>query len=239
LRLDKFLTQKGFVKSRNKAIELIKEGFVKVNEKIINKPSFDVNEADIIKIEKDFLYVSRAALKLKGFLEGLNLDIKDRVALDIGASSGGFTQVLLEYGAKKVYALDVGKNQLDKSLAKDQRVVNLEQTDLREFFPKISFDIVTCDVSFISLKKLLKDIKRVSKKDVILLFKPQFEVGKEVKRDKKGVVLDEDAIIKSKMDFEKNLNRYGFKIVKEDKSKISGKEGNIEFFYYLEIDYEK
>lgn len=231
MRLDKYLYEKGYVQSRNKACEMIKEGFVKVDKKIVKKCSYEVDEDSIVEVEKESVYVSRAALKLKNFLQKNSIDLKDKIALDIGASTGGFTQVLLEYGVKKVYALDVGESQLHKSLKNDKRVINLEKTDIRDFYIDKKFDIVTCDVSFISIRKILKDIDRLSKDLIIVLFKPQFEVGKDVKRDKKGVVLDKEAILKSMREFEKETEKFGWKLISKEKSSVKGKEGNEEYIY--------
>ncbi len=232
MRLDKFLFQKGITKSRNIASELIKSGLVKVNEKVVKKPSFDIDEDDRLEILKSENCVSRAAKKLNGFLTEDEF-IKNSVCLDVGASKGGFTQVLLEKGAKKVYALDVGSSQLDEELKRDPKVVNLEKTDIRDFKIDKKFDIVTCDVSFISLEKIILDLDRVSKRDLIILFKPQFEVGKDVKRDKKGVVLDKEAIKEAMDKFEKRAISLGWKLYKKEESKVRGKEGNVEYFYHF------
>ena len=233
MRLDRYLYEKKLTQSRNKAKELIEEGLVKVNKKTIKKPSFEVDENDIIEIENENLYVSRAAKKLENFLKEIDIDINDKEVLDIGASTGGFTQILLDKGAKKIYALDVGKSQLHESLQKNEKIVNIENQDIREFFIDKKFDIITCDVSFISIINILKDIYRLSKDKIIILFKPQFEVGKDIKRDKKGVVKDKKAIEKAMEKFEKEIEKFGMEIVKKSESKIAGKEGNREFFYYI------
>ncbi|WP_281950646.1 23S rRNA (cytidine-2'-O)-methyltransferase TlyA [Nitrosophilus kaiyonis] len=233
MRLDRYLFEKKLAQSRNKAKELIEEGCVKVNKKSIKKPSFEVDENDLIEVENENFYVSRAAKKLENFLKEIDLDIKDKEILDIGASTGGFTQILLNKGAKKIYALDVGKSQLHESLRNSEKIINIENQDIREYFVDKKFDIVTCDVSFISVIKIIKDIDRLSKDNIIILFKPQFEVGKDVKRDKKGVVKDKKAIEKAIKKFEEETKKFGWKLIKKSESKIAGKEGNQEFFYYF------
>ncbi|HIE35021.1 MAG TPA: TlyA family RNA methyltransferase [Campylobacterales bacterium] len=234
MRLDKFLFKKGYVKSRNRAKEYIKSGFIKVDEVVIKKVSFLVEDSSRIEILQQKEYVSRAALKLKNFFKSFdNNFIRERVCLDVGASSGGFTQVLLENGAFRVYALDVGSSQLDKSLRDDKRVINLEKQDIRNFFFEKPFDLITCDVSFISIHKIISHLNRLAKSDLIILFKPQFEVGKEAKRDKRGVVLDKEAIKKSMIIFENETKRIGWKLIKKEPSLIKGMAGNEEFFYYF------
>ncbi len=237
MRLDKFLFEKGYVQSRSRAKEYIQNGFVKVDGRVIKRSSFKVCEESNIEILKKDEYVSRAAEKLKSFLKGGEYEfIKGSICLDVGASTGGFTQVLLQKGALRVYALDVGSSQLYETLKKDKRVVNLEKTDIRDFFPQERFEVVTCDVSFISLHKILSELDRVSKGDLIILFKPQYEVGKDVKRDKKGVVLDNEAIQNAKKRFEKECEKLGWRLVRKEVSVVKGKEGNEEFFYHFKKD---
>jgi len=228
VRLDRYLSS--FVESRNKAVEIIKSGKVKVDGKVVRKPSFKLSKDSKVEMEEGKVYVSRAGDKLKGFLKSLEI-VKGKEVLDVGASTGGFTEVLLEHGAKRVVALDVGKDQLHPKLKKDKRVEDRSSTDIREF--KGKFELVTCDVSFISLLKILKDLDRVSKKELILLFKPQFEVGKEVKRNSKGVVQDEKAILEAMERFERECQNLGWKLIKKERAKLSGKEGNSEWFYYF------
>jgi len=234
MRLDQYLVQKRFFNSRNKAIEFIKNNKVKVNNKIINKPSFKV--LDEIKIEiLDKVYVSRAALKLKYFLDEIGLDLKEKIALDIGSSTGGFAQILLQNGVKKLYCVDVGSNQLDISIKNNPKVKVFEQTDIRDFEVNFKFDIITCDVSFISVLKIINKIKELANDKVIILFKPQFEVGLKAKRDKNGVVIDKEAIKESKKKFIDNIKKNGFKILYNSVSKISGKNGNIEELFLLQV----
>jgi len=234
MRLDSYLVEKEFVESRNKAQAIIKEGLVFVNAHPINKSSFKVQEGDTISIEDYKQYVSRGAYKLLDFLEELDLEVKDKIALDIGSSTGGFTQVLLEAGAKEVSAVDVGSEQLHKSIKEDDRVYVYESCDIRKFESEKSFDLVVSDVAFISLLNILNDVDRLSSNKIILLFKPQFEVGREVKRDKNGVVLDKKAITNAMLKFEDACELKNWCLVKKSPSTLTGKEGNLEYCYYFE-----
>ena len=232
-RLDNYLVKKEFVDSRNKAQTLIKEGLVSVNAKPIKKSSFQVQEGDKVNMDAHSSYVSRAAFKLALFLEELGLDVQGRVALDIGSSTGGFTQVLLENGVREVSAVDVGTDQLHKSLREDKRVYVYESCDIRKFVSKKCFDLVVSDVAFISLLYILDDVDRLSTQDIILLFKPQFEVGRQAKRDKNGVVLDKRAIANAMQKFEDACSLKEWHLVKKSPSKLTGKEGNLEWCYYF------
>ncbi len=233
MRLDEAIVNRGLLKSRNKAKELIKNQKIKVNGKIITKPSFKVSQEDKIELLEDKVYVSRAALKLKNYLDKYNIDFKDKEVLDVGASTGGFSEVSLEKGAKKVVCVDVGSNQLDESLKNNPKIENYENTDFRDFEYDSSFDVIVSDVSFISLLKLIKNIDKHAKDDIILLFKPQFEVGKDAKRDKRGVVVDKEAIKKAKKNFEKECLNLGWKLIRSEESSIKGKEGNTEYIYHF------
>ena len=233
MRLDNYLVEKEFVESRNKAQAIIKEGLVSVNGKFIKKSSFKVEEGDEVLVEEHKSYVSRAAFKLLEFLEELDLDVSKKVALDIGSSTGGFTQVLLEKNAKEVTCVDVGTNQLHHSLREDTRVMVFESCDIRKFNSEKKFDLVVSDVAFISLLYILDDVDRLATKDIILLFKPQFEVGREVKRDKNGVVLDKKAIFTAMQKFEDACTLKGWQLQVKSPSKLTGKEGNLEYCYYF------
>jgi len=232
MRLDNYLVHKGFFESRNRAQNAIKESLVLVNKKILKKPSYRVLDSDSIEILESKFYISRAAKKLEEYLKEFNLPISSAKCLDVGSSTGGFTQILLENGAKEVYAVDVGKEQLHHSLRKDSRVKIYEECDIRDF--KISgFDIVVSDVSFISLNYIIDSINSIAKKRayITLLFKPQFEVGSNIKRDSKGVVLDNRAIENAKKSFLDNTKKLNWKLIDSRISKLKGKEGNIEYFY--------
>jgi len=233
MRLDQYLVEEGFVDSRTKAQTIIKSRKVTVNGKAVTKPAFKVN-GEKVEIADEMIYVSRAAHKLKGFLPSLPFSVKGLHALDIGASTGGFTQVLLEEDAASVTCVDVGQGQLHDKLNSDKRVINFEKMDIRDFTRQRQFDVVTSDVSFISLHHILESVDALSKQWIILLFKPQFEVGKNVKRDSHGVVADEKAIMNAKEAFEKATTDLGWKMVHHEPSKLSGKEGNIEECYCFE-----
>ncbi|RUM75385.1 MAG: TlyA family RNA methyltransferase, partial [Sulfurovum sp.] len=148
-----------------------------------------------------------------------------------GSSTGGFVQILLENGVKSVTAVDVGSNQLHHSLRDNPKVEIFEETDIRDFQSDIAFDIVTCDVSFISILQIIEDIDRLSDSDMILLFKPQFEVGRGVKRDSRGVVVNLEAIAEAKCRFEEKAIELGWELCYSTPSKLSGKSGNIEYLF--------
>ena len=233
MRLDEAIVNRGLLDSRNKAKELVKKSKVKVNNKIIIKPSFNVSDEDKIEILENKVYVSRAAWKLKNYLDKYDIDFTDKSVLDIGSSTGGFSEVSLEKGAKKVVCVDVGSNQLHPKIKNHSKVESYENTDIRDFDYPEKFDIVVSDVSFISLLKIINKINELAKNDIILLFKPQFEVGKNVKRDKKGVVTDKGAIEKARENFENETRRLGWNLKRCEESSIKGKEGNTEYIYHF------
>jgi 23S rRNA (cytidine1920-2'-O)/16S rRNA (cytidine1409-2'-O)-methyltransferase len=231
-RLDKYLVQNNHFESRNRAIDAIKRGKVFVDGKQA-KPSTKCDENSNIDIDSEKFYVSRASKKLELFLEEYPMDLRGKRALDIGSSTGGFVQILLENGVESVTAVDVGSNQLHHSLRNNSQVEIFEETDIREFQTKEPFEVVTCDVSFISILKIIKDIDRLSCGDMILLFKPQFEVGLGVKRDSRGVVVDEKAIEEAIENFELKTSELGWELCYSTLSKLAGKSGNIEYVYHF------
>ncbi len=228
MRLDLYLTKNHNIQSRNKASELIKSKKVLVDGKIITKPSFIVSESNNITVDTEDFYVSRAAYKLKYFLEENDISVKNLNALDIGSSTGGFTQILLQNGVKSITCVDVGSNQLHPSIKEDERITVQENTDIRKFHTDKKFDLVTCDVSFISILYIINDIDRLSSDKIIILYKPQFEVGREVKRDSNGVVQDEAAINQAKEKFLEMTKKLNWKLQIIQKSKLIGKSGNQE-----------
>ncbi|WP_298834637.1 SAM-dependent methyltransferase [uncultured Campylobacter sp.] len=161
------------------------------------------------------------------------LNLAGADVLDVGSSTGGFVQILLQRCAKSVTALDVGSSQLSEILRRDPRVIVRENTDIREFASEKKFDLITCDVSFISLNLILKSLASLAKSALIVLFKPQFEVGAEIKRNKKGVLKDEKAVRAARAKFEQLCAELGLAVLYASACKIAGKEGNREFFYLL------
>jgi len=233
MRLDNYLAENNLAQSRNKAQELIKNSKVLVDGKIILKPSFSVLEEMKVTVSSDIQYVSRAAEKLFTFLTENPVEISGKRCLDIGASTGGFTQVLLEKSALHIDAVDVGSNQLHESLKDETRLSSFENCDIREFNFKYKYEIVTCDVSFISVLNLLETIDELSSHDIIILYKPQFEVGKNAKRNRVGVVLDNYAVDVAKFDFLSSCEKLGWTLIVTEESKLKGKEGNAEYFYHF------
>ena len=234
MRLDIYLTQHFNIQSRNKAAELIKNKKVQINDKIITKSSFKVEENMNINILQDEFFVSRAAYKLKYFLENININLKNLKALDIGSSTGGFTQILLLNDVSNVTCVDVGTNQLHELIKDDKRIIKKENTDIRDFTSNTLYDIVTCDVSFISILNIIEDINRLSNDKIIILYKPQFEVGNNIKRNSAGVVQDKEAINNVRENFLKHTKKYNWNLIYNEHSQLAGKNGNIEELFYFE-----
>ncbi len=235
MRLDQYLLEQGLAASRSKAQQLIEERCVLVDDRVVEKNAFEIT-TQRVRVVGDEPYVSRAALKLKSFLPLLPFTCRGLRVLDIGASTGGFTQILLESGALGVDAVDVGTDQLHPSLRTDARVRSFEQCDIRSFESDEPYALVTCDVSFIALEHILGAIDRLSACWIIVLFKPQFEVGREAKRDKNGVVTDEKAIGRAMMRFEDACSVLGWRLIEKERAHIKGKEGNVEYCYCFKKD---
>ncbi len=232
MRLDYALFNQHLVSSREKAKALVLKNQVLVNKMVVSKPSFMVREGDKIELITTNLFVSRAGEKLAAFLENHFIDFKKKVVLDVGASKGGFSEVALLKGAKKVLCVDVGKMQLDKSLKQDKRIECYEECDIRGFKTPEKIDLALCDVSFISLYCILEAILPLSD-EFLALFKPQFEVGRVAKRNKKGVVVDKEAILNALENFKNHLKTKNFQILKIQESLVKGKNGNVEFFIHF------
>ena len=234
MRLDKYLVEEGYFESRNRAHDAIKAGQVMVDGKK-PKPSVKVDENSLVEVADEKFYVSRAARKLENFLSEYDMNFSDKKALDIGSSTGGFAQIVLENGVASLNCVDVGSNQLHISLRKNEKLSLYEETDIRDFNSNESFELITCDVSFISILQIINDIDRLSEDgtDIIILYKPQFEVGKDVKRDSRGVVQDIDAISRRKEAFEAEADKSGWELRYQALSKVQGKEGNQEYLYHF------
>ena len=232
MRLDKYLVDEGYYESRNRANDAIKAGLVTMDGKK-PKASAKVDENTVVEVKDTKFYVSRAARKLEDFLAEYAVDMKDKRALDVGSSTGGFAQIVLENGVASLSCVDVGKDQLHISLRENDKVSLYEETDIRDFTSEEKFELVTCDVSFISVLKIVDDIDRLSQvgTDIVILYKPQFEVGKDVKRDSKGVVQDADTIARRKEEFEAIVAKMGWEEKYQALSHLQGKEGNQEYLY--------
>lgn len=235
-RLDQLLVMKSYAESRAKAQALIMSGAVEVNGRVVDKSGMFVREDVNIKIIKKMRYVSRGGEKLAGALKDFNISVEGRVALDIGASTGGFTDCLLQNKAKKVYSVDVGHGLLYPKIREDERVIVIGGFNARYLDRKIikeKIDLVAIDVSFISLKKILPVLDRIDFAGfVIALIKPQFEVGRE--HLKKGVVRDQkiiDSAIKDMKNFSESI---GYKVIDVKRSLLRGPKGNTEYFILLE-----
>ena len=232
LRIDKLLVARGLFDSRARAQAAIEAGLVRAGGKLIAKASEEVAIDAEIEASAAHPYVSRGGVKLAAALDHFGFDPKGRVCLDVGASTGGFTQVLLERGAAKVYAVDVGSGQLHDSLHKRPEVVSLEQTDIRTLSPALLdplLDLVVCDVSFISLKLVLPPALALAapKAQLIALIKPQFEAGRA--QLKRGIVRD-PAIHKSVCEeIAVLVTSLGWRLIETIPSPISGGDGNEEF----------
>lgn len=241
VRLDQYLVNEGYVTSRDKAKVEIKTGNVEINGEVSLKPSYKVIPGDTVVFQGTvFPYVSRGALKLLKAISGFNIDISGKSCLDIGASTGGFTEVLLEKGASDVTAVDVGHDQLANKIKNDPRVRSIEGFNFRDsslvkmsFKDKI-FDLVVCDVSFISIKLLTDSFKAVFNTETqgVILIKPQFEAGRQG-LNKKGVVTEitlHKTILASIVE---HFTASGFGILNIIPSPIRGGDGNIEYLMYI------
>ena len=238
IRLDQLLVQRGLAESREKAKALIMAGAVEVNGTRMDKPGHPVaGSASVSLTKKGSPYVGRGGLKLEAAIKHFPVEIKDKVFLDVGASTGGFTDCLLQHGARKVIAIDVGYGQFAWKLRKDPRVELIERTNIRNVKPddiKGEIDAAVIDVSFISLKLVVPPVAALLKKHalIIALIKPQFEVGKG-KVGKGGVVRDPDLHRDVLMDLTGFFRDSGWTVEGQIPSPILGPKGNREFLMYL------
>lgn len=233
MRLDKLLFERKLAPSREKARAIIMAGLVRVGGKVVDKPGYKVKGDEDIEVLEPPKYVSRGGYKLEGALERFGLNVQGMVILDIGSSTGGFTDCFLQHGAEKVYAVDVGRGQMDPKLRKDPRVILYEKTDARDLTPKHipeKVDVVSVDVSFISATKVVPCVIPFLKEEglLLVLVKPQFELcPREVRR---GVVKDRDLKKKAVLKVVGFLEEIGFRIGGITKSFPRGVKGNEEFF---------
>lgn len=241
-RLDVILVNKGYASSREKAKAIIMSGnvFVKGQKEDKAGTMFEEEGIDLLVKENPLKYVSRGGLKLEKAINTWRLSFENNVCMDIGASTGGFTDCMLQNGATKVFSIDVGHGQLDWKLRNDARVVCMEKTNFRYLTPQDigeEIDFASCDVSFISLTKILLPAYSILKQSgrMVCLIKPQFEAGRE-KVGKKGVVRDPEVHIEVITSVLKFCVENGFGIIDLTYSPIKGPEGNIEYLVYLEKD---
>lgn len=264
--------------SKTKAQKYIREGIVKVDNKIITKPGYILKDEEknnkkeynieIIEEKNRYIYVSQGALKLKKAVKEFNLEeiLKDNICIDIGSSTGGFTEILLENDVKKVYSIDVGTSQLDERLKKNNKVISIENTDFRNIqidkenkFRNDNIDTIVGDLSFISLKKIIDKIVEISPENIILLIKPQFEVGEDIARKYNGVIDDKkkhieiiEDIISYYLDkLNNNNNNKSYKYNENQKYILKGltyseilinnlkEKKNIEYLMYIGKDIDK
>lgn len=238
-RLDSLLVKKGLVVSRTRGEYEIKNGNVLVDGKVVTKPSTKFNADVDIVINNKLDYVSKGALKLLKAIESFNIDLSNKVMLDIGSSTGGFSDVALRNNVRKVIAVDVGTDQFDKELQKDNRIELHENTDIRNFNITEKIDTVTIDVSFISVTKIISKLEEINPKEIVLLIKPQFECGKEISDKYKGIPLNKEVhkdviekVIKAFEDINYNISGLTY-------SPITGGSGNIEYLAYFTKDNKK
>ncbi|MDO4868267.1 MAG: TlyA family RNA methyltransferase [bacterium] len=233
IRLDHLLVEKGLTESRSQAENYIRLGKVIVDGVKQRKPGFFVNKDSDIKILQNTQYVSRAGLKLESVAKILKLDFRNKIVLDVGSSTGGFTDYALQNGAQKVIAVDVGTNQLHPKLRLNSKIELHEKTDIRNFKTKDLIDIVVIDVSFISLRDILPSIVNLISKNtqIVAMVKPQFEAGKN--NTIRGVVKNNSLRRKIMQDFEKWCKTNNLFAVNKRDSEIKGAKGNQERFYIL------
>ena len=236
-RLDLYLVESGNFSTRNKSQMAITNGDVTVNSQVVTKNGFIVTDQDKIEVVNSLKYVSRSGLKLELALETFNIDIDNKVALDIGASTGGFTDCLLQNGAQYVYAVDVGTNQLvsvikDNPKVESREGVNCRYLSINDFDKRL--DLVVVDVSFISCTLLLEAISNLlpTQKELIVLIKPQFEVGPKY-INKHGIVNNSNAIISSIENCIRTAKKHSLIIQNIIPSSLKGKQGNQEYLAYF------
>lgn len=231
-RLDQLMMARGLAETRSQAENLIRLKKVQVEGRLITKPGYFVLEKASITVAPEERYVSRAGMKLASVAELLGVSFEGRLVLDVGSSTGGFTDYALKHGARKVYAVDVGTDQLHTSLRNDARIELHEKTDIRDFTPAEAPDIVVMDVSFISVRQILPHVAHIVQPgaELVVMVKPQFEAGKH--QVNKGVIKNDTVRRQILREFEtwaKDL----FVIIDKADSAVAGARGNRERFYLL------
>lgn len=232
VRLDKALVQLGLVTTRSQAESYIRLGRVKVAGRLITKPGYFVHDLSLVELNQPEQFVSRAGLKLASVADKLAVDFRGKTVLDVGSSTGGFTDYVLSRGARRVICVDVGTDQLHPKLRRDARVELHEKTDIRDFATDQSVDIILIDVSFISLREVLPHLAELANRQtqVVAMVKPQFETGNRLKN--RGVIKNDTERRRILHDFEQWAKRYFLLRAKAD-SAVAGARGNRERFYLL------
>ena len=233
LWLSRTMVTEGLVSSRSQADNYIKLGYVSVNDEVITRSDSLINENDTIKLKIPGHYVSRGALKLASVVSALHLDFKNKLVLDVGSSTGGFTDYALQHGADKVVAVEAGTNQLHPRLINHPKIELHEKTDIRDFKTKQQFDVVLIDVSFISLRQILPKLTSIltSNTDIVVMVKPQFEAMNSNSKHK-GIIKNDRIRRDILKDFE-IWSKGKFVIVNKADSDVAGAKGNRERFYLL------
>ena len=232
VRLDKALGQLGLVTTRSQAESYIRLGRVRVSGRLITKPGYFVHDLSLVELDQPEQFVSRAGLKLASVADKLAVDFRDKTVLDVGSSTGGFTDYALSRGARRVICVDVGTDQLHPQLRRDARVELHEKTDIRDFVTNQPVDIILIDVSFISLREVLPHLAELANRQtqVVAMVKPQFETGNRLKN--RGVIKNDTERRRILHDFEQWAKRYFLLRAKAD-SAVAGARGNRERFYLL------
>ncbi len=232
VRLDKALVQLGLVTTRSQAESYIRLGRVKVAGRLVTKPGYFVHDLSLVELDQPEQFVSRAGLKLASVADKLAVDFRGKLVLDVGSSTGGFTDYALSRGARRVICVDVGTDQLHPKLRRDARVELHEKTDIRDFVTNQPVDIILIDVSFISLREVLPHLAELANRQtqVVAMVKPQFETGNRLKNH--GVIKNDTERRRILHDFEQWVKRYFLLRAKAD-SAVAGARGNRERFYLL------
>lgn len=232
VRLDKALVQLGLVTTRSQAESYIRLGRVRVSGRLITKPGYFVHDLSLVELDQPEQFVSRAGLKLASVVDKLAVDFRGKLVLDVGSSTGGFTDYALSRGARRVICVDVGTDQLHPKLRRDARVELHEKTDIRDFATDQPVDIILIDVSFISLREVLPHLAELANRQtqVVAMVKPQFETGNRLKNH--GVIKNDTERRRILHDFEQWAKRYFLLRAKAD-SAVAGARGNRERFYLL------